>query len=179
MTLITRISRLFKADIHGLLDSIEEPQTLLKQAVREMQEAIDVSDRERKRITKRIEQHSTYHDQTSQTASDLENKIDLCFQQNNLDLARSFIRKKLETTERLGCIESELSSFKQQQQEVILQIANRKEKLAAVMDKMNVLSDATLTNSVSPFDVNATHDSVSDDDVEIAYMAEKQRRSQT
>ena len=179
MTLILRISRLFKADIHGLLDSIEEPQTLLKQAVREMEETIDISESERKRITKRIEQHSAYYDQTSQTASDLENKIDLCFQQNNANLARSFIRKKLETGEKLECIESELSSFKQQQEETILQIANRKEKLAAVMDKMNVLSDAAPTDSVSPFDVNTIHYGISDDDVEIAFMAEKQRRSET
>ena len=136
MTLMTRISRLFKADVHGLLDSIEEPQSLLKQAVREMQEAIDISESERKRIAKRIEQHSAYYDQTKQTASDLENKIDLCFEQNNADLARSFIRKKLETAERLARIESELSSFKQQQEETIFQIANRKEKLATVMDKM-------------------------------------------
>ena len=179
MTLITRISRLFKADVHGLLDSIEEPQTLLKQAVREMQEAIDINESERKRVTMRIEQHSVYYDQTSQTISDLENKIDLCFQQNNADLARSFIRKKLETAERLACIEGELSSFKQQQEETILQIVNRKEKLAAVMDKMNVLSDATPTDSVGPFYMNANHYNVSDDDVEIEYMAEKQKRSQT
>ena len=177
MTLMTRISRLFKADVHGLLDSIEEPQSLLKQAVREMQEAIDISESERKRIAKRIEQHSAYYDQTKQTASDLENKIDLCFEQNNADLARSFIRKKLETAERLARIESELSSFKQQQEETIFQIANRKEKLAAVMDKMKVLSDATPTDPVGSFDVNASHYSVSDDDVEIEYMAEKQRRS--
>ncbi len=178
MTLITRLSRLLKADVHSLLDSIEEPQSLLKQAVREMQEAIDINESERKRITKRIEQHNAHYDQTSQTVSDLENKIDLCFQQNNADLARTFIRKKLETAERLTCIESELSSFKQQREEATLQIANRKEKLAAVMDKMNVLSDAASTDSVSPFDVNATHYSVSDDDVEIAYVAEKQKRSQ-
>jgi hypothetical protein len=30
MTLITRIARLFKADMHSLLDSIEEPQSVLK-----------------------------------------------------------------------------------------------------------------------------------------------------
>ena len=140
---------------------------------------VDPCGSERKRTTKRIEQHSAYYDQTNQIASDLENKIDLCFQQDNADLARSFIRKKLETGERLACIESELSSFKQQQEETILQIANRKEKLAAVMDKMNVLSDPGITDPVSPFDVNACHYNVSDDDVEIEYMAEKQRRSPT
>ena len=38
MALITRISRLFQADLHAVLDRIEEPDLLLRQAVREMQD---------------------------------------------------------------------------------------------------------------------------------------------
>ena len=38
MTLLTRISRLFRADFHALLDSLEEPDVLLRQALREMEE---------------------------------------------------------------------------------------------------------------------------------------------
>jgi phage shock protein A len=33
MALINRISRLFKADFHAVLDQIEEPEGLLKQAI--------------------------------------------------------------------------------------------------------------------------------------------------
>ena len=40
MTLITRLSRLFRADFHAVLDRIEEPETLLRQAIREMEEEI-------------------------------------------------------------------------------------------------------------------------------------------
>ncbi len=38
MALINRISRLFKADFHAVLDQIEEPEMLLKQAIREMED---------------------------------------------------------------------------------------------------------------------------------------------
>ena len=38
MALINRISRLFKADFHAVLDQIEEPEQLLKQAIREMED---------------------------------------------------------------------------------------------------------------------------------------------
>jgi len=37
MALITRLSRLFQADFHAVLDRIEEPDIQLKQAIREMQ----------------------------------------------------------------------------------------------------------------------------------------------
>ena len=41
MALVTRLSRLFQADFHAVLDRIEEPDLQLKQAVREMQFALD------------------------------------------------------------------------------------------------------------------------------------------
>jgi len=40
MNILTRISRLFKADIHGILDSLEDPEIIFKQAVRDMQDEI-------------------------------------------------------------------------------------------------------------------------------------------
>ncbi len=40
MALITRVSRLFQADFHAVLDRIEEPDVLLRQAVREMEEEL-------------------------------------------------------------------------------------------------------------------------------------------
>ena len=41
MALVTRISRLFQADFHAVLDRIEEPDLQLRQAVREMQYALE------------------------------------------------------------------------------------------------------------------------------------------
>jgi phage shock protein A len=52
MALITRIARLFKADMHSLLDSIEEPQSVLKQAIREMSEAIEQGERQLEDLTR-------------------------------------------------------------------------------------------------------------------------------
>ncbi|RLA35148.1 MAG: hypothetical protein DRR11_01080, partial [Gammaproteobacteria bacterium] len=40
MALINRISRLFKADFHAVLDQIEEPEQLLKQAIRDMEDEL-------------------------------------------------------------------------------------------------------------------------------------------
>ena len=41
MALITRLSRLFEADFHAVLDRIEEPELQLRQAVREMRFALE------------------------------------------------------------------------------------------------------------------------------------------
>ena len=44
MALINRMSRLFTADVHAVLDRIEEPDVLLRQAIREMEEALERSE---------------------------------------------------------------------------------------------------------------------------------------
>ena len=40
MTLITRLGRLFRADMHAVLDGLEEPTMLLRQAVRDMEDVL-------------------------------------------------------------------------------------------------------------------------------------------
>ena len=40
MALINRVSRLFKADFNAVLDHIEEPETLLRQAIRDMEDEL-------------------------------------------------------------------------------------------------------------------------------------------
>ena len=44
MALVNRISRLFSADFHAVLDRIEEPDLLLRQAIREMEEELAKSE---------------------------------------------------------------------------------------------------------------------------------------
>ena len=44
MALINRMSRLFTADVHAVLDRIEEPDVLLRQAIREMEEELALSE---------------------------------------------------------------------------------------------------------------------------------------
>ena len=46
MTLITRITRLVKADLHSILDGLEEPEEVIKQAIRDMEEDIATQERQ-------------------------------------------------------------------------------------------------------------------------------------
>ena len=55
MALITRVSRLLRADLHAVLDRVEEPEVLLRQAVREMDAALG----EDRRRTKLMEHEQT------------------------------------------------------------------------------------------------------------------------
>ena len=41
MGIASRIVKIFKADIHGVMDQLEDPGLLLKQYLREMEEALN------------------------------------------------------------------------------------------------------------------------------------------
>ena len=41
MSVLRRITRLFKADLHGILDCLEEPEAILRQAMRDMEDEIE------------------------------------------------------------------------------------------------------------------------------------------
>ena len=101
MTLMMRITRLFKADMHGLLDLLEEPEAVLKQAIRDMESEIGQGQQtlaERRQREERLRRAST---QLESSINAYEEQIDIAFEAQNDDLARTFIRKKLEAEKRL------------------------------------------------------------------------------
>ena len=96
MALITRVSRLFRADLHAVLDRIEEPDILLKQALREMEEALARDEQRVKLLTHEQAQLSSRAQEVEQSLSDIEEELDVCFDSGKDELARALVRRKLE-----------------------------------------------------------------------------------
>ena len=78
MTLLARIGRLFKADIHGILDSLEEPEVILKQAVREMEHEIEQGARRLEELEKASEFVSMRKTEAEENLNEVEQQIN-CF----------------------------------------------------------------------------------------------------
>ena len=55
MSIVTRVLRIFKADLHGILDAVEEPEAILRQALREMEEEIANTEAQLKRLERQEE----------------------------------------------------------------------------------------------------------------------------
>ena len=45
MTLLARLTRILQADLHDALDGMEEPASLLRQSLREMEQALATDER--------------------------------------------------------------------------------------------------------------------------------------
>ena len=83
MALITRVSRLFQADFHAVLDRIEEPEILLHQAVREMEEALAREEQRSKVLQHEQRQLINREANLKQSLHDIEEELDTCFEAGN------------------------------------------------------------------------------------------------
>jgi phage shock protein A len=93
MGIASRIVNIFKADIHGVMDQLEDRTLLLKQYLRDMEKALNQKEADiAKKITLRNQiqrEHDNYHQQHQS----LDNDLTVAVQKGKDDIARMLIRK--------------------------------------------------------------------------------------
>ena len=93
MPILTRIIRLFKADIHGVMDRIEDQGLLLKQHLREMEESLDQKEATLKKIGFSRDQARQEYEKGKKEAEHLEQNLKVAIKKDRDDIARLLIRK--------------------------------------------------------------------------------------
>lgn len=176
MALITRVSRLFRADFHAVLDRIEEPDVLLKQAVREMEEEITRDDQRLKVLQHEQSQLNTRRTELDQSLEQMEQELDVCFNSDKEDLARTLVKRKLESERLRKLLGQRCESLENQLAELDKRLTENRSRLVAMQQKVELLAE---DDSLSQFDDCSTIQefSVRDDDVEVAFLLEKQKRN--
>ena len=183
MALINRVSRLFKADFNAVLDQIEEPEHLLKQAIRDMEDEL-VS------VEQRIALCA--HDQDSlgvrgyelrSAIGDYNDQLDLCFESEKDDLAKTLIRKKLEADRILKQLVSKYEANERYLEEQQKLLDENRSALDSLRQKAELISHRpAASGSKSDFDDigwMSRELSIGDDEIEIAYLREKAQRSES
>ncbi len=176
MALITRVSRLFQADFHAVLDRIEEPGVLLRQAVREMEEEL-ARDEQRSKVLQH-EQRRLVSRETDleQSLHEIETELDACFEAGNDDLARACIKRRLET-QRLG---KNVSRKRTVLGETLDELNARLRENRARLESMRQKAELLAEENARPVDDWSIPDiTVRDEDVEVAFLREKQHRSRS
>ena len=125
MAIANRITRLFRADVHAVLDVIEEPEAILKQAIREMQEALDLKRARLARDQKTSHALDGTRSYLKEQLSKVQEDLRLCLKEGNEELARKIVSRKLAYEKHLAAVEQRISSLakalEQQTQEIELQ----------------------------------------------------------
>jgi phage shock protein A len=178
MALITRVSRLFQADFHAVLDRIEEPEVLLRQAVREMEEELARDEQRSKVLAHELRQLTTRETDLKQSLHDFEEELDTCFRAGNDDLARAWIKRKLEAQRFGKNISRKRAALKETLDELNTRVRENQARLESMRQKAELLAEDSVRER--PGDSwNLPDVTVRDEDVEVAFLREKQHRSRS
>ena len=94
MGIMSRMLRLCKADVHGVMDQLEDKGLLLKQALREMEASLKAKDNRLAQINGRCRQIERELSQRREEMKKLEKDLDLALSKEKDDIARMLIRKR-------------------------------------------------------------------------------------
>lgn len=182
MALINRISRLFKADFHAVLDQIEEPEALLKQAIRDMEDDLASSEQRISLCAHDQEALTQRRGELESALAEFDVQLDLCFESDKDDLARNIIRKKLEAERLLKRLNTKHAANAQYLDEQRTALEQNNATLESLRQKADLFAQQAPAHSDghSEFDDitwMAREMAVGDDEVEIAYLRERNVRS--
>ncbi len=170
MALINRMSRLFTADVHAVLDRIEEPDVLLKHAVREMEEELARGEQRARTLAHEQDALGERQHKAEAALQELGLQLDVCFESANEELARKIIRRRLETerlvrhaAERRAALAKELAA-------VAAAVDEQREQFDVMRQKAELL-----TATGAGDDRNGDF-AVGEAEVEVALLRERQKR---
>ena len=176
MALVTRLSRLFQADFHAVLDQIEEPDLQLRQAVREMQIALDQDLQRQQLLQHEAEQIDKRCTSLADKLQALDEELDLCLAADQEDLARDLVRRKLSIDAQRQAASDQLDALASQRQMLAQQVDEQTRQLASMKQKLELLVSPEDAFQAASYQASNT---IRDEEVEIALLREKQRRAQS
>jgi phage shock protein A len=182
MSLINRITRLFKADLHAVLDVLEEPETILKQSVREMETIVEQGEAQLEHLAHQDKALIRRQARFRREGNEIEQHIDFCFAEGNDSLARASVRKKLETDRLLEALTEQHAAVSRRRAELCARLDDQKQQLRDILDQLEWISEEQRQHgSGTPEECaepTGSRAAVSEEAVELAFLQEKRRRVQ-
>jgi len=174
MALITRVSRLLRADLHAVLDRIEEPGVLLKQAVREMEEQQSQDERHAKFLANELTSMDKRRRELTDRIRQINEELDVCFAAGKPDIARTLIRRRLEAERFDRLLGKKYEHLTEGMAQLQARLDENRTRLTTMRQKADLLNEDD--GPATPEPATTLEILVTDEDVEIAYLRELQER---
>ena len=147
MAIANRIRRLFHADVHAVLDIIEEPEAILKQAIREMQEALDLKRARLAREQRHLASLKASEAYSTEQLAKVQEDVKLCLKEGSEELAHKTVGRKLSLDKYLFVVRQRISAgdkvYAQHKQEIDLQQG----QLESIVEKTKLFVPAATEDS--------------------------------
>jgi phage shock protein A len=111
MGIMTRFVRIFKADIHGVMDQLEDKGLLLKQYLRDMEAALEQKKARLHKVNVSRNQARRERDRYHQEINKLEQDLEVALKRNKDNIARLLIKKIKPLTRLREDIEAHIATF--------------------------------------------------------------------
>lgn len=177
MALVNRVSRLFKADFNAVLDRIEEPDVLLRQSIREMQEHLSGDEQQKRTVQLELRQIRQRESALQDVLEQIDGELDICFDAGKEDLARKLVRRKLEQQQRMQQVNLRQANLEQQLSDIEQRLQQNRQQLEAMQQKAEYLLDSVEPGSGDTDPLAHDEIGIHDSDVEVAFLKEQQRRA--
>lgn len=93
MSILTRMIKLWKADIHGVMDQFEDKSLLMNQYLRDMEQAIEENEAGLKQKTASRSQIRDDYDKYSKEIEKIEKDLEAAIEKDKDDIAKFLIKK--------------------------------------------------------------------------------------
>jgi phage shock protein A len=178
MGIMTRLLRICKADINGIMDQLEDKPLLLKQYLRDMEEDLDKKEAELKNIVASHEQAQRDYQRCAGECEKLDQDIATAIEKDKDDIARSLIKKLKplayhcnELDRHIHTLEVETGQLRQCVEEQRLQYEHLQPKSREYFQRFEREEREKTTSSILPF---GGPGEVSEAEVELELLKRKQ-----
>ena len=110
MTIMTRLVRLLKADVHGVMDQFEDRGLLLRQSLREMETSLGQKEARLKALSGCIGRLTRQAARHREEMEKLDQDVDLALSKAKDDIARMLIRRHLALESAVGLLKAQIQT---------------------------------------------------------------------
>ena len=178
MGIMTRMLRLCKADVHGVMDQLEDKGLLLKQYLREMETSLGHKEQQVSALSQRIDRLNGQFDHHGEEMDKLEQDLILALNKEKDDIARMLIRRRraLETGSRH--LKEQVEVMSQEKIHLLETLATQRlqyETLSARANTYCCQSGDCLFETASHPQTDTIHAAApSDEDIELELLTRKE-----
>lgn len=172
MSVLQRLSNLITADVNAVIDSIEDPEGLLKQSIRTMQTSVDELDSNIKTLKDQQQQINKQLQSIQADINTANQEIDICLKNENDTLAKHAIKQKLELINTKNLLQQALDDLSEKFRSAQVEQAQQLSDLDEIRRQAQLYQSGSANLSIHTPNIDAA-------DIEIGLLKEKQARSQS
>ena len=177
MSIATRFIRLWKSDLHGVMESLEDKGLLLKQCLREMQDDLEsreaVLNRQMKKKEKAVHDQKSLQQENTKVEKDLEASVSM----GKDDICRFLIKKKFLVERHLKEVEGYIRRLEQDilngQEDVTARRTQYEQTRLRSMEYIRSKENEEWDNMISAFVPTADGKEPSDEEIELELLKRK------